>query len=101
VVLAAACSCRDAHHTGAARSLAVAANIGGRCRGLLKPLLAPLPVTLGALPNVLESDVKRRFPVIAWGRAKFGRLAAGGVRGGDAGQLLGGVPNGIGRCLEG
>jgi hypothetical protein len=32
---------------------------------------------------------------------KLGHLTAGGVQGGNAVQLLGGIPKDIGRCLEG
>jgi hypothetical protein len=36
------------------------------------------------------------LPTVAWGQAMLGRLAAGGVLGGDATQLLSGVPDDIG-----
>jgi hypothetical protein len=61
----------------------------------------PFPIALGALPGILDGDVKCRLPTIAWGQAKLGHLTAGGILGGDAGQLLGGIPEDIGRCLEG
>jgi hypothetical protein len=55
----------------------------------------PLIATLG----IMDGDVERRLLTVAWGRhptawgrAKFGHLIAGGVLGGGATQLLGGVP---------
>jgi hypothetical protein len=64
-------------------------------------LLASLLATLGALLGVLDGGVGRRLPTLAQGWVKLGRLVAGGVLGGDAAHLLGSVPIGVGRCLEG
>jgi hypothetical protein len=66
-----------------------------------KTLLVPLPATIGILPSVLEGDIRQRFPAIACSRVKLGPLVVGSVLGGDAAQLLYGVPNGVGRCLKG
>jgi hypothetical protein len=49
-----------------ARLLAIANVVTDRGCGLLKTLLAPLPTALGALPGVLDSDVRQSFPTIAW-----------------------------------
>jgi hypothetical protein len=46
-------------------------------------LLAPIPITLGALPGVLGGDVRHRLPAIGQGPVKLGCLIAGGVLGGD------------------
>jgi hypothetical protein len=66
-----------------------------------KTLLVPLPSTIGTLPSVLDGDIRQRFPAIASSWVKLGPLIVGSVLGGDAAQLLYGVPNGVGRCLKG
>jgi hypothetical protein len=73
----------------------------GRGCGLLNMLLAPLPATLGALPNILDGNVRRCIPAVALGWVKLGRLVTSSVLGGDAAQLLGGVPNDVCWFLEG
>jgi hypothetical protein len=61
----------------------------------------PLLATLGALPGIVDdSGSWHRFAAIR-DMEKFGRLLTSGVLGGDATQLLGGVPKTIVRYLEG
>jgi hypothetical protein len=74
----------------------------GRGHSPPRTLIAPPLAALGALPYALDGDVGRRLPVAAcfrllssWGKTKFGRLTTGGVLGGDASQLLGGVPESV------
>jgi hypothetical protein len=93
---------------GATYFLIVAAVIAGHEHNLLRTLLAPLLATLGALLGIVDDDVEwslnttaRGHLSIAWGRAKFDRLVAGGVLGGDAAQLLSDVPKNVTRCLIG
>jgi hypothetical protein len=83
LVLAASRGSHSAHHTGAAHFLAIATIVVDRDCSLLKTLLAPLPTALGTLPDILEVNVKRRLPAVAWGRAELGRLIAGGILGDD------------------
>jgi hypothetical protein len=98
LALANACGSHDAPHAGAACYLIVAAFVVGRDYYPLRTLLAPLLAALG----ILDDDVRwhllaaawGRLPT-AWGRAKFGHLIAGGILGGDAVQLLGGVPKSV------
>jgi hypothetical protein len=101
MMLAAACCNHDVHHIGAACLLAITTVTISRGCGLFKTLLAPLPATLGTLPSILDGDVEQCLPAVARGRAKLGRLAAGGILGGDATQLVSGVPDVVGRCQEG
>jgi hypothetical protein len=101
LALAATCISHNGHHAGAAYLLVVATVAIDHGCGLLVMLLAPFPATLGALPDVLDGDVGRCLPAIAWGHVKLGRLAAGGVLGSNATQLLDGILKGIGQCLEG
>jgi hypothetical protein len=62
----------------------------------------PILSTLGALLGVMDGDVGRcllaaahgHLPT-AWGKAKLGRLVAGGVLGDDVVQLLRGVPKNV------
>jgi hypothetical protein len=63
-------------------------------------LLSSLPVVHGALPGVLDGDIKQRFPAITWGRVKLIHLVVSNVLGGDTAQLLGGVPDGVSRYLK-
>jgi hypothetical protein len=95
------CGSRDVHHTRAARLLVVATIVVDRGCGLLKMMLAPFPTALGTFPSVLDGDVRWCLPAVAWGPAKLGRLAAGGILGGDVAQLLGGIPEDISQCMEG
>jgi hypothetical protein len=88
LVLAAACGSHDTQHIGATRLLVVATGAVDHDCSLLKTLLTPFPSALGALPSVLDGD-------IGW------RLPAGGILGGDAKQLIGGIREGINQCLEG
>jgi hypothetical protein len=60
--------------------------------------MSPLAV-VGTLPGALDGNIGWCLPIAAWGhlpaswrKLKFGRLAAGGVLGGGASQLLGCVP---------
>jgi hypothetical protein len=101
LVLAAACDSRDAHHIRATRLLAIGTIAIDRGCGLLKMLLASFTTTLGTLHGVLDGDVERCLPAIAWGQAKLGCHATSGVLGDDTVQLLNGVPDDMGRCLEG
>jgi hypothetical protein len=104
MLLAAACGSHDVLHAGATYFLIVATVIVGRSRNPLRMLFAPLLLTLG----VLDGDVGRcllttaqgRLPA-AWGSMKFDHLIASGVLGGDAAQLLSGVPENVVWCLEG
>jgi hypothetical protein len=50
---------------------------------------------LGALPGILDDDVRRHFPTAAWSQVKLGHLIADDVLGVDAMQLLNGVLDGI------
>jgi hypothetical protein len=92
LTLAASCGSRDVHHARTTHLLIVASIIVDHSCGLLKMLRVPLPATLGALPDVTGGDVRRCLPAVARGWAKLGHLVAGGVLGGDATQLLDGVP---------
>jgi hypothetical protein len=98
--LAAACDSHDAHLDIVACLLVDAAIITDRGCGLLAALLAPLLAALGSLLGILDDDVGWRFPIATWGWVKLGRLVVDGVLGGDAAQLLGGVLDGVGLCLE-
>jgi hypothetical protein len=67
-------------------------------RGPLQTLISPLLATIDALLGVVASDIGQRLLAAAWarlptslGRKKFSHLVAGGIVGGDAVQLLGGV----------
>jgi hypothetical protein len=62
-------------------------------------LLAPLLAALGALLSVLDDNTGWCFPA-AWGYVKMGCLGADGILGDDTAQLLGGVLDGVGWCLE-
>jgi hypothetical protein len=77
--------------------LVVATVVIGRGCGLLKTLIALLPVTLGVLHSVLDGIVRQHLPIVAQGWAKLGCLVAGRILGGDTMQLLGGVPENIGQ----
>jgi hypothetical protein len=103
LVLASTCSSRDAPHAKVAYFLIVATIIVGRGYNPLRTLLAPLLAALG----VLDVDVRWRLLAVAWGhlptawgRAKFSHLITGGRLGGDAAQLLSGVPKVL-LCLPG
>jgi hypothetical protein len=61
----------------------------------------PLLATLGTLPGVLDDNVGRCLPAAAWGRVKLGHLVADGALVSDAMRLLGGILDGVGRCLKG
>jgi hypothetical protein len=100
LALATTCGSHDMQHTGFARLLAISIVIIGRGFNLLKTLLVPLPVALRSLHGILDGDIERCHPVVARDRAKLGHLIASSTLGGDTAQLLGGVPGGIGRCLE-
>jgi hypothetical protein len=58
---------------------------------LLVALHAPLLATLGTILSIMDGNVGRCSPAIAWGRAKLGCLVAVGVLGGDAAPLDGAV----------
>jgi hypothetical protein len=65
-------------------------------------LLAPPLAALGALLGAFDGNVGRCLPVVAWcplpaswGKMKFGCLAASVVLGGDAVQILSGVPKNV------
>jgi hypothetical protein len=81
LTLVAACNNRGACHAGAARLIVDAAVIISRSSGLLTALLVPLLAALGALPDILDGNVKRLFPAAAWGQVKLGCLATDGVLG--------------------
>jgi hypothetical protein len=100
-MLATACNSYGARHVGASYLLAIADVIVGHGGGLLKMLNGPLPTNLGTLLGVLGGDVGRCFFTIMWGWVKLGRLVAGSVLGGNAVQLLDGVPHSVGSCLKG
>jgi hypothetical protein len=100
LMLAAECDNHSAHHDGVACVFVDAIVIVGRGCGLLVALLAPLLAALDALLSILDYDVGRRFPVTALGWVKLGRLVADSVLGDNAAQLLSGVLDGVGRCLE-
>jgi hypothetical protein len=98
------CGSHDVPHAGAACFLTIAAVVVGHGCDPLRTLLAPL---VAALLGILDDVARRCLLVAAWGRlpaswvrAKFGRLIAGGVLGGDAAQLLGGVPENVIQNLE-
>jgi hypothetical protein len=63
-------------------------------------LLAPLLATLGTLPDILDDDVGRHFPIAGWGWVKLGRLIADSVLSVHAAQLISGVLYSADRCLE-
>jgi hypothetical protein len=69
-------------------------------RGLLAALFAPFLATLGALLGILNGDVERCSPAVAWGRAKLDCFGADDMKGGDAMPFFDGTLRGIGRCLE-
>jgi hypothetical protein len=79
-----------------------------RGRNPLRTFLVPLLASLGTLLGMMDGDIEwcllaatqGRLPVV-WGRVKFSCLIAGGILGGNATQLLGGVPKNIIQCLEG
>jgi hypothetical protein len=80
----------------------VAVIIVGHGRSPLRTLLVPPFITLGALPSAMDGDIEWQLPTAAWGclpaswrMMKSSRLTAGGVRGGDAAQLLYGVPKNV------
>jgi hypothetical protein len=50
-------------------------------------------------PRCPDGDIERSSPAAAQGSVMLGHLGADGVMGGDAVPLLGGVLEGIGRCL--
>jgi hypothetical protein len=100
LMLATACNSHGAHHAGAIWLLVDATAIIGRGCSLLVTVLAPLLAALGALLNILDDNVRQRFPTTAWGWVKMGCLVADVVLGGDPAQLLGGVLDSVGRCLE-
>jgi hypothetical protein len=62
------------------------------------PLLTTLSAIIGTVDGNngwhLLVDARGRLPT-SLGEMKFGRLIDGGVRGGDAAQLLGGVPKNV------
>jgi hypothetical protein len=65
-------------------------------------LLAPPLAALGVLLGAFDGNVGRCLPVAAWcplpaswGKMKFDCLAASVVLGGDAVQILGGVPKNV------
>jgi hypothetical protein len=68
--------------------------------GLLAALLVPLLAALGTLLDIRDNDVRRCSPAAARGWVKLDRLVADSVLGGAATPLLGGVIEGVGRCLE-
>jgi hypothetical protein len=63
-------------------------------------LLVSLLATLGALLGILDDDGGRRFPNATWGWVKLGHLIANNILSGDTAQLLGGVLDGVDRCLK-
>jgi hypothetical protein len=70
MTLATAYSSRGVHHAGAAHLLVAAAVVINRGCGLLTVLLVPLLAALGALLGILDDNVGRHFPAVAWGRVK-------------------------------
>jgi hypothetical protein len=87
---------RDAPHVGAAHLLVVTVVIVGRSP--LRTLLAPPLAAVDALPRTLDGDVRRYLPAVAWGhlptswkKTESGCLTTGGILGGDAAYLLGGL----------
>jgi hypothetical protein len=70
-----------------------------RGRGPLGTMLETLPAILSALLGTVDGDVgwlllaaARGCLPASWDEMKLGHLIVGGVRGGDAAQLLSGVP---------
>jgi hypothetical protein len=54
----------------------------------------PLLAAFDTLLDTLDGDVRRYLPT-SWGKTKFGSLTTASVLGGDAAQLLGGVPENV------
>jgi hypothetical protein len=104
LVLATACGNRDVPHAKAACFLVVATIIAVCGRNPLRTFLVPLLATLGIMDGDVEWHLlaaARGHRPAAWGRAMFGCLIVGGVLGGDAVQVIGGVPKNVAWCLEG
>jgi hypothetical protein len=95
LMLAAAYGHRGMLHTSAASLSVDAILVIGR--DLLAVLLVPL---LAALLGILECDIRRCSSAVARGWVKLGHPVAGGVLSSDATPLLGGVLDGVGRCLK-
>jgi hypothetical protein len=98
LTLAAAYDRRGVLRARAAGLLVDVAKVIGH--GLLAALLVPLLAALGTLLGIRDSDVWRCSPAAARGWVKLGCLVADSVLGGAATPLLGGVLEGVGRCLE-
>jgi hypothetical protein len=98
-ILVAACGNRGAPPAGATCLPII---MVGRGRRPLGTLLAPLLAALSALLGAFDGHIKRHLLVAAWGclpvslgGIKFGGLHASGIRGGNAAQLLDGVPKNV------
>jgi hypothetical protein len=88
----------DTLHAGAINFLVVVIVIVDHDRNSLRALFTPLLAALGAPLGILDGIDGWHCVVATWSRLlaawdieKFGRLLSGGVLGGDAAQLLGGV----------
>jgi hypothetical protein len=68
--------------------------------GLKTALLAALLAALGALLSILDGDIRRCSPATAPDQVKLSHLIANSVLGSNGSPLLGGAPEGVGRCLK-
>jgi hypothetical protein len=100
LTLATALDRHDVFHARAAHLRADATINVGRGRRLLAALLAPLLATFGVRLGILDGDIEWHSPAAAQDWAKLSHLVADGVLGGTTAPLLGGVLEGVGRCLK-
>jgi hypothetical protein len=91
---------RSACHAGVARLIVDVTIVARHSVSLPTVLLTPLLVALGALPDILNDDIERRFPTAAWGQMELGCLTADDALGSDAAQLCSGVHDCVSWCLQ-